>query len=780
MRALSKICFASIKRNKLRNFFNLITFMLAALIFTVGIAMLTMSQEPFDKTFNDLNTSHRLVYCDNGQYDIDGIYDFWSGRDEIDSVNVLNMYALDGKIKIKDKSLDTYIVLTEYVKNATQDKVKVIEGREELGENQIWISTQFAYNNDIKVGDELSLPAKGGVQDYEVTAIVVDPHYSVGTNNPTRVWVADGEIKRNFTDKTGKLFGLRYKHYSEKQEDELWKDFEGYLGETYQGMSKDYSKLVSEYKSSYSNIGAVMMCLSVIIIIFCLVIMSHIISYSINEDYVTIGILKAQGFSTKLIIGSYILQYLLLIWLASPIGGFLSFGTIKSLSDGVTKTLGKISNSSMYFGSVVVTFIVFTVIVALVALKASVKITDIKPSQAIRYGAPAEKVKECHYKIKSRKFASTQLQLSIQDMLSKKKHSIIIMFAFVITGLILTFAYTCINTYNGILMDPSMVGWDESDLSLTNSYRTVTTNEQLEGYLDSEDDIKICIPFQYVTTSTIQLDKKNSKTVMGYVYNGNMDDVDVVNFDGKNPRTDKEITVGSALAERMDKKIGDTMQVNFGDYKRTFTISGIFETMNNSGYLYRIQQSALEEKDRENQVYQVVLKNGVNKDDYKAHLEKEYPDVFDIQDNEDFINSMFGQLLNLIYIISILVSVIVVAVCFVTIYNLNNTDISMSKRTFGIYKTFGMSFHQIRQIILYKNIIGSIVGSVVGIVVGYFATCGVIRMIMKGLGMSHVKVTDNCLPLAGVVVLCLLVNIISTCFSTRKIKRINPRNLIIE
>lgn len=779
MRAILKICGAAFRKNRIRNLINLITFMLAALIFTVGIAMLSMSQEPFDRTFDKLNTSHKLIYCGDNSYDTDDIARFWKGREEVENVSMLDMFTLQGKVGINGETIDTYLVLCEYPKDDDRNRVMVIEGTEELGENEIWISTQFAYDNNIKVGSFLSTPVKNGVEDYKVTAIVVDPHYCVGVNNPSRAWVAKGELKRNFTDETGKLIGLRYKQYSDAQEDELWAAFEQHLGKAYQGICKDYRTLVKEYRSSYSSIGAVMITLSAIIILFCCVIISYIISYSISEDYVTIGVLKSEGFSTGQIIGSYVFQYLIMIWIAVPIGGFLSFGTIKALSDSITKTLGVVSDNSMYIGALAVSFIVFTLIVALVTMRASIKIGKIKPSQAIRYGAPAEEVRECKFKIRDRKYLGTKLQLSIQDLLSKKKHSLIVAFAFLITGLILSFAYTTTNTYKEILFDPGLVGWDESEFSLSNSHRTSATDSELEEILDKED-IECWVPIQFISTGTIKFDDSLTRTVMGYAYGGDMDSVSVKNYVGTNPHEDNEISVGSRLAHRVGKTIGDTIEVDFGEYKKAFVITGIFETLNNDGYLYRIKQTALEEKDRLNDVYQIVLKEGTDKDTYRKHLVEAYGDAFDIQDNEKFVEKKFGNLMMLINLIAVLVSFIITIVCIVSIYNLNNTDISGSKRIFGIYKTFGMSYRQIRNIIMNKNILCGVVGAVIGIIVGYFGTGFIIKGIMSGIGLYHVVITDKVAPLLIVVLICVLLSIFSTLFSTRKIAQINPRNLIID
>ena len=100
MRSIFKISLSNIKKNKMSNILTGMIFMLAALIFSIAIAMLIMSREPFDKTFNELNVSHTLMYYSEKANGDKAIQQFWNNNEKVASTIHFNMTYLDGKPKI--------------------------------------------------------------------------------------------------------------------------------------------------------------------------------------------------------------------------------------------------------------------------------------------------------------------------------------------------------------------------------------------------------------------------------------------------------------------------------------------------------------------------------------------------------------------------------------------------------------------------------------------------------------------------------------------------------
>lgn len=785
MRSVFTISLSNIKKNKMSNILTGMIFMLAALIFSIAIAMLIMSREPFDKTFNELNVSHTLMYYSEKANGDKAIEQFWNNNEKVASTIHFNMTYLDGKPKIRGENIDTYLIAVEVpLKDFSQDKLKVVKGENKKGpdENEVWISTAFASDNKLSIGDIIQLPGKKGLYDYKVSGIVVDLHYSVGTNNPTRIWVREGELLKNFTEQTGDLLGIRFKDYSEKMELTEWINFEKYLGGNFVGSKKDYSSLVTAYTSEYKNIGMVMMALSLIIVLFSVVTLSFTISNMILNDYKFIGVYKAQGFSTKNVMGIYLLNYMLLTICFVPLGIAVSFPIINVLVQNMVSVLGMSNTDLSFLPSIFVTVIVFILIIGGTTLKAISKTSKIKPSQAIRYGEPEKKkIKNSKIHFEKMRTKSVVRMLAVKSMSKNYKQAIVVGFCALVTSLMLTFAYTCVESYNNALSDPGLIGWDWSEATVTNSGKTQIADEEIKNLLEKENEISHVLPLKVLMNSSFEVNDGISKVVPGYSYDGDMDLVKVENLEGGNPKHKNEISLSSALSEAINAKVGDTVTATIEGVKGNYKVTGIFFTMNNGGFLFRIQQASVTDMNLGLQtMFQVKLKDNVDVDTFLKKLEDSYSEKIDIQNNSVFINDFFNRMMSLIELIANLICILVVIICFITIFNVNVIDIFNMRKTFGIYKSFGMATTQIRKIQLLKMATIAIVGSIIGTVIGVGITDIILKPILLSEGFTNFGLVINWGRLSLNIPICLVVILISTWCSSRRVKKISVRELVTE
>lgn len=783
MRAQFRISLSTIRHKKLQSILTYLTFAVAALIFSAGISMFSMSQDPFDQTINELNTSHTLLYYDSQTYKGIDLQSLFSQQDAVESTDLLPMCYMNGKASLDGSTIDTYITLVEVPPvPATQDMLKIYDGddADSPETNEVWVTTQFATANNVEVGDVLELPVKSGKQNYTVSAVVVDPHYSVGYNNPSRVWVKSGEIKRNFSDQTGYVLGIRYKEYSKSTEEESWNKFEKSLGNSFSGYKKGYGQLESDYKSSYTSIGLVLVLFSVVIIIFCLVLLSFTISNSIMSEYSVIGIYRAQGFTTAQIIFTYMLQYLTGVIIAVPLGFIGSIPVTRALDSSLMSSLGKVRSDSMYLVPLFITLVVFIILIALATLRSARRVSRIKPSQAIRYGAPADRpVSKGSINASKMKSLPISLVLAIKEVFTRKKASFLILFSVFITALIIGCGITLVESYDSALSDPGLIGLDGSDYTISNSYKTSRTDDQIYDMLKEESGIDTIVPLTYLFNSSFTIDDE-SKNVIGYAYDGDMDSVDVSNLHGNNPTNKNEITVSTTLADNLHKDIGDTVKARIEGIEEEFRITGTFFTMNNDGYMFRVQESAVKQSQLGfSKVFQTKVRDVDDLDSFADELKEKYPDTLEIQVNETFIEKFFVSLMSIVELIASLIIIIVVIVCFITIYNSSVTNINVMKKDYGVFKTFGMTTGQIKQILLYKTALISLVGGILGIIAGINAP-ELIRPSLVEEGFTKFTIVVNWPVMIAAIPFCILITCISVLLASRRIIKINPRNLVSE
>ncbi len=787
MRAVLKVCFANIKRKKTQKILIAITILLASLVFSLGAAILTMIDKPFENMYKELKASHTLLFFDTAYNNNKDIAGFWNSQKGVESTLIAPANFMQGNAYHNDKKVDISFFIAEVTEgNKRQDILKVVEGEKKSSPEQyeVWIPTTFANENKVNLGDIIELPTLEGSKDYKVTAIVIDPQYSAPQHNPVRVWVKSGELKRMFTkNSTGYVIGIRYNEYNEKDEIKMWNDFEKYLGQSFTGYKLAYEDIVSKYTSVEESIGAILLVLSIIIIIVCFIMIYFAISNSILSEYTTIGILKAQGFSSFNIIFNYVLQYLLLGLIAIPLGTILCIPLVDVLTESLTNALGMTKGNTSFWESIVLTFVILITFIFVVSFMASLKTAKIKPSQAIRYGAPANKsIKKAGISLSSLKIFSVPLMVAIKDTFSQKRQTLFLFITLCITSVILVFTFISIATMEYAFEDPNYMGMDNSDLTVVNSYKTDTTDDEIYKKLLKEDKIEYAIPMNYLMNSSIYIKEDDiSKNIVGNAYDGDMGLLGINNSEGKNPSNSDEISISYKLAQRLGKGVGDTLEANIEGKDKKLIISGIFSTMSSGGYLFRIKLSDVNHSQIAMQTnYQVKLIDSANVEDFEKELHDKFKDSINITNAAKYRETFLFSIKSAISLVTVLICTVVVFVCFITVFNSIVIDLMNMKKNYGIYKSFGMTSFAIRRSLIYKVLFATIIGCIVGIALAISLTPVLIGPALSDGGAVDLTIITNWNQILIIVPLCMVVTALSTWIASGKISKINPRNLVSE
>lgn len=788
MRSIIKVCLANFKRDKAQKTLIALTVLLAALVFSLGTSILAMIDKPFEKMYKDLNASHTLLFYDstlNNNKDVEG---FWKSQKEVESTHLVPAHFMQGNAYHNNSKIDISLFIAEVPEgDLKQDILRVVDGTEKSnpGNNEIWLPTTFAHENNINVGDHIDLPTLEGSKSFEVTAIIIDPQYSSPQHNPVRIWVNSGELERLFTESsTAYVLGIRYIEYSEKRELEIWNDFEKYLGTSYTGYKLEYGEITFKYTSVQESIGAIMLVLAFIVIIVCFVLIYFAISNSIFSEYTTIGIFKAQGFSSANIIFTYVLQYLIIGVITIPLGSILSIPVTQVLSDNLMKALGMTQNMTSAFGTNIVTFIVLMFFIMAVSFIASLRTSKIKPSQAIRYGAPANKnLKRRGIPLSFLKNLPVSLMIAIKDTFSNIRQMVFYLVVLSITSLVLVFTFVSISSMEQAFEDPNYMGMDNSDLTIANSNRADTiTNDDIYQMLSGEDNIEHIIPMNYLVNSSIFIKEDAvSKNIVGVAYDGDMELLGVTNSEGLSPADEDEISISYKLAQRLNMEIGDTLEANIEGENKNLKITGIFSTMSSGGYMFRIHNSNISPSNIGMQrVFQVKVHEGVDVEKFEEELKDKYKETIEITNNSSFRDSFLSSIKSVISLVTLIITLVVVSVCFITVFNSILINILNMKKSYGIYKAFGMSSSEIRKAILYRIQLITLLGSSLGIILALYLTPMIIVPALSQGGAVSIPIVMDWIQIIMIIPLCMVVTGLSTWVSSGRILRINPRNLITE
>lgn len=786
MTGIRKMIFANLKKKKIQNILIGIIIMASALIFSTSLSLLSSINKPYERMFNDAKGSHINMYFDSNIHNGKDAAEWFRSQEGVESVSLASQYPLREKVLVNSKKIQSMVVFVEMSEsNLTQDKLTVLEGEKKdfPGPGEVWVPVVLADNSGIKAGDTMEVPAETGKVELKVSALVVDPHYASTMMDPTRLWVAQGQLSSMFPREklSSVIMGVRLSDYSRKTQ--LLKDFEKHLGMPLSGMVLDYDMIRSANLFVYQIIGTVLMSLSLIIMLITVFIMSYTIANTILTDYKTIGILKSQGFSSRNVVSIYSGQYLVLSLAAIPVGVILSTFASGALLSGLMRAMGMPQNGADPIQAVISAAVILAVIM-LTAFINSRKAGKVKPAEAVRYGMPVKQASaKASVNISSLKRLPLPLILGIKDAFSGRRQSLFLCFTAGVTALVIAFSINMYNTLNRMTYDTRFWGFESTDLSITPSISGPYTPESLVERLREFSEVKMVSTSSYVDNCSIYNDKTDSsKTIVGFVYSGSLDELGMENIEGRNPVRDNEASIAVNTSKELGKKVGDTVEIYINGVKTNLLVTGIYQSISNFGNGFRVPMSVIKKINPEFKpmFYYVVTKEGTDVDAFAGKLKSKLGSYGEVQTTKNLMTYRLKSVISQFALVVMLIMIIFTLVSFITVFNSTTISIHHQKRNYGVFKGLGMTQGQIRLSIACRILFTALTGIIVGIPAGLFAAPKLVNIMFKSLGIIKFPFFIDLVPTFLIIPFCLLIAGASAWMPSGKVKKLNPRNLIVE
>ena len=386
MNSIFLISLANLRRRKRQSFLIGICMALASLLFCTTIGLMQHMHRPFDTLFEQLRASHILLFFDPETPGAEEWEQWWSQQAEVEAVTAAHpMLAISDPVIFEENELDLMVQLMEHTEiHLHQDQVVLLQGESkshpELGE--IWIPNHVALSHGIEIGDSLGISNGDGLVFLQVSGIVVDPHYASGLFNPTRMWVAPGELSFLFpvSQLNEQVMGIRLEN--PEQISLLWARF--HQAHRFTGNKLDYHLFKSVFLSFYQLISAVLLVFSVMAILVALFIMFSALVGAIRSDLRLIGTYQALGYTPSNIFSIYLLQSLLLALVSVPVGLVASYWATQGILGSLLASLGMVELQLSLWQPMLLTLGVFLILVGGLTWIGSRKARQLKPVEAIR------------------------------------------------------------------------------------------------------------------------------------------------------------------------------------------------------------------------------------------------------------------------------------------------------------------------------------------------------------------------------------------------------------
>lgn len=148
MSLVFQMAFINIKKRKLSSITTTVILTLTMLLLIAAFSILYNTSDLYDRVTDELNTSDAYIYSNSTYQSMELAQYHWE-QVEGASVIVFPYHHYSGIVYIGEKKITSNIAISVYEEYVNQDKYAVIEGVNEPQKGEIWLTTGFAYANEI-------------------------------------------------------------------------------------------------------------------------------------------------------------------------------------------------------------------------------------------------------------------------------------------------------------------------------------------------------------------------------------------------------------------------------------------------------------------------------------------------------------------------------------------------------------------------------------------------------------------------------------------------------
>ncbi len=480
-----------------------------------------------------------------------------------------------------------------------------------------------------------------------------------------------------------------------------------------------------------SMISAMMVMFSLIIVIVCLLVVRFRIVNSIEEDMMKIGSLKSIGYTSRQIILSVILQFSLIAGIGSLIGIALSYPVLPAISTVFEQQSG-LKWEQGFDGAISgVALLIILVIIILVAYLASRRISKLNPIHALRGETTTHKHKRNHLQLEKAK-SSLPVALAFKSILQSLKQNVMMM----IILIAVTFCgiFGVIMYYNTTIDTKAFA--EVPGMEICNAIAVLNPEmDQTETVkaIESMDNVR---QVQYLDEVKVKVE---SSEVAAYVMDKYDHKETKLAYEGRYPKNKNEISLAGILAERLEKTVGDTVTVRYGEKEEQFKVVGLTNGSQMGGLNTSILSKDYERLNSnfKHQSLYIYLDKGTDAAKFIVELENKFDQnmLLTALNFDKLMADGMASYQNVVAAMGMAMLVITILVVTLVLYFVISSSVIRKKRELGIQKAIGFTTYQLMKQLSISFTVPIIIGVVIGTLLGAFYTNPMISLSMKSMGV---------------------------------------------
>lgn len=779
---LINLAFANIRKSKSATVSLFIFILVAALLLNIGLMVMTQINAFYDSKVEQLKDPHIQVIMDDASYQptYEQFITNYSGviETETEEMIIMNM----AKYQFGNSELTNVAAIFNADHNRSIGALKLIEKLNSSSAHDIFISYSFKTNGGYELGDHFKITYQD--KDYEYRIAGFFESTMMGTTNVgvMKFMLPEGSYQALAKELGDAAKGLNISAVMEdqKQSKRLINDFNNEFPQPTVGETSSYIfgldiEMVKSVNTMTINIIAmILLAFAAIIVFVSLIVIKYRVSNSIEDEMANIGALKAIGYTSRQILSSIILQFVVITFCASVVGVALSYVLMPFIGNIISTLSGLMwfQTFDMFINVICISLVIVCVVI--VTLISAFRVRKILPVAALRGGIQTHNFRKNYFPLEKSRGGLHYL-LAIKSMLSNIKQNIMILL--IIIALTFASVFSVVLYYN-IASDKTafvnLFGAELANVMLfvkpdAETRELLSDIEQMDQVrkVNILDSISTKIDGQTVTMNvTDSYDELENDTV----------------YEGRQPKYENEISLSWVVSNQINKGIGDVVDVEYGTETVSFLVTGISQSMSNLGLAAALTMDGMQQLDTDYKGTTLyVYLDGRSNKNFIENVQKQYGNnIVDTLDIDENLESQIRMYTTAIFAVMMMVLTITVVVVAMILYLVIKTMIIKRKKEFGIMKAIGYSTIQLMHQISISFVPVIITGVTIGGVLGYFYTNLMLSIFLSSAG---VKRLDFIVHLPSILILCvsiLLLAYVVTMFVSFKIRKISPYSLITE
>lgn len=715
------------------------------------------------------------------QQAIDSFNQSFDGLKDAQTIQMINASGSEFLVISQDSrqaplSLENFKLDISMVKQAdhfdfllNQDKEKI-----HLQPGQIALPRLLLEEYDIKIGDTIRYHTGRFTQDYQVAAIMYDAQMNTSMAGSVRFLLDDRDHQTLIDQQVETEYMIEATFLDPGLANRYQVAYEQ-AGLPINGQAVTYAMILTI--SAFSDIlnAFIILITGFIFLVISYISLRYIILMEIEEDRLVIGNLKAIGVPYRGIRDLYLTKFRWLTVLGIGLGSIFALGFTHLLTGRIERIFGR-SNLGVWgiILGVVIALLMYLLIIVFIRTTLSKirQFTVIDLLVANKSFANIAKVK------RAKRISKLPLGLALGFNQSRKGYAMITWLTLATTlALIFPYRLTTLFAGDGFLNYMGREDYPAFVEVLPDKDQEAVEEELSKVLLAHVDQVKMIKSKVYRQKITMA-DKKSDQVISTHIEVGQDLGQNLDYLSGRAPANNqKELALSYLIAQDLDLKVGDSIQVMRQNQREAFELVGIYQDITSGGKTG---------KTNANFVGDDLQKLIINLDDFSDQelqaIEQDLQDSailnhrYKIYQRDELVGQIFGPVTGQIRQAALLVGMIALAILLVLVILFEKLRVIKDKEGFICKQHLGISNQAIRKEEMLAVLTAGSKGLVMALIIVTFFASTIMTAFLSLLNLGINQITTS--PAIGdlvAILLIVIVLLVATLIGAQSIKNLRLR-----